>query len=555
MALLIPAAVVLLFMIFCALMTLGEPLNPTRPLMSYDQAREHARKLARMIQCRTVSHADRYDDAEFEKLRDVMETTFPLVHRHCRKMTFGDDCWIYLLAGVHDDRNILLMAHHDVVDGEGAWTHPAFSGKILDGKLWGRGAVDTKTSLYGMFAALEELLQEGYFPECNIWIGSSCNEEVAGSGIPLAAEYFRAQGITFDLVLDEGGAVIDPPMSGMICPKCAMVAVHEKGRHRLILKASQEQGHNGLAGGAKATPTERMAAFITELRNSDLFIRRMNPQLEGMFRAMTPYMNFSMKLIFANLWCFRPLLVKQLPKFSAQAGGLLGTTCVFNDIQTQNQGKECTAKILLRSVDDADLKQDLLQLEKLAQKHGIEVLEGGESEYHPPADPTLPAFSLVRECIRTVFPDVPVVPFILPAGTDGRHLTELCPCVLRFAPLRLTAQQLASVHGPDENIDITAIGACVSFYRCLLKKYASSWEEEAPAEGASVEELPGEETIAEEIAGDEIHWEEIAGDEIHWEEITGEEIPLEEMNWEELIGDVFTEENPEEETEYEQSEE
>lgn len=72
---------------------------------------------------------------------------------------------------------------------------------------------------------------------------------------------------------------------------------------------------------------------------------------------------------------------------------------------------------------------------------------------------------------------MPVIPYILPAGTDGRTLTELCPCVLRFAPLRLTAQQLDSVHSENENVDITAIGACIMFFRRLLERDASRWED------------------------------------------------------------------------------
>ena len=117
MILLIPVVVFLAFLLICTLMTTGASLNPTRPLMSYDQAREYARRLQRMIACKTVSQKDGYDDTEFAKLRAVMEELFPLVHKHCRKMTFGDDCWVYMLPG-QSEKNIMLMAHHDVVEAE-----------------------------------------------------------------------------------------------------------------------------------------------------------------------------------------------------------------------------------------------------------------------------------------------------------------------------------------------------------------------------------------------------------------------------------------------------
>ena len=73
--------------------------------------------------------------------------------------------------------------------------------------------------------------------------------------------------------------------------------------------------------------------------------------------------------------------------------------------------------------------------------------------------------------IAEVFPRYPAVPFILPAGTDARTLTDVCDCVLRFAPIRLSAQQLAAVHAENENIDLDAVADCVTFYKHFLKNY------------------------------------------------------------------------------------
>lgn len=526
MIVLIPVVAFAAFLVFCALMTTGQPLNPTRPLMSYDQAREYAHRLQKMIACATVSKKDSYDDTEFAKLRDVMAELFPNVHSRCRKLTFAEDCWVYLLPGQDESHNIMLMSHHDVVAAEGDWQYPPFEGSIAEGKLWGRGSVDTKTPLFAMFSALEELLAEGFVPACNVWIASSCNEEVAGNGIPLAAEYFRQQGITFDFVLDEGGAIIDPPMGGMTCSKCAMVAIHEKGRHKLVLTASSGSAHAGLTGVTRSTPTERMADFISEFRREDIFIRRISPELETMFKAMAPYMTFPMKIVFANLWLFKPLLVKFMPKFSAQAAGLLGTTCAFNDLITEDGGKRCTARIMLRCIDGEDLQTDLTKLRELAAKHDIQVEDGEESEYHAPADPTLPPFKMVSQCIHDVFPDVPVIPFILPAGTDARTLTELCPCVLRFAPLRLTAQQLGSVHSENENVDISAIGTAVVFYRRVLEHYWLGKNLAEPEEDDSDEEYLNEEVFPEEAPEAE---EMISDEELALDDLLGD-VPEEPVN-------------------------
>lgn len=437
------------------------------------RAEEYALKFQKMVACKTVSVKGSHDDTEFAKFRELVAEQFPLIHSSCERMLFGDGCLVYKLAGKDESRNIMLMSHHDVVAAteKENWDYPPFEGRIVDGKIYGRGVADTKSSLYGELEALEQLLTKGYIPPCNVWIGSSCNEETGGNGIPAARDYFVERGIEFELVIDEGGAVIDPPIGGLSCPKCAMVAIHEKGVHDVIFTAETASSHTSLTSGSSATPTERMAAFVTDVCKNPPFIRRINDQMRLMLTSMAPYAGFPLKPVFSHLGLFGPLLCKVMPKLSAQAGGLIGTTCMFNNVVSSEKGLVCTAKVTLRSIDDKDVAADIESLKKVAAKYGIETKLGDRQEFHAPADPTRPAFGVVADCIREIFPDAPVVPYILPAGTDARTLTDVCRCVVRFAPIRMSKEQLGSIHSRNENIDVSALGSCVAFYRRLLELY------------------------------------------------------------------------------------
>ena len=446
-------------------------LKEFKPFYDDKEIEYYALRLQKMIQCKTVSVKDSYDDTEFEKLRNVMTELFPSVHKNAEKMTFSDDCWIYKIKGVDETRNIMLMSHHDVVEVSGEWEHEGFSGEICDGKIWGRGTVDTKTPLFAEFSALEELLSEGFVPPCNIWLGSSHNEELGGDGIPTALGYFKENNINFEVILDEGGALIEPPLAGMSADKCGMVAVHEKGRIYLECTAASENGHASLTAGAKATPVERMSAFINEVMTNDIFIRRINPQVEAMFKAMAPYLKFPLNMLLSNLWLFGGIIKKVMPKINAQAGGLIGTTCTFNNIEGSTSSKKCTAKAFLRPVDENDFEADLKKFKEIAEKYEIEVEMTADSEYHAPADMSKPQFAYTMNCIGEIFPQYPASPFILPAGTDARTLTDVCECVLRFAPIRLSAQQLGSVHAENENIDVDSVANCVAFYKYFIKNY------------------------------------------------------------------------------------
>lgn len=446
-------------------------LSEFKPFYNDDEIMNYAVRLQKMIKCKTVSVNDSYDDTEFAKLRDVMAELFPTVHEKAEKMTFSDDCWIYKIKGLDESRNIMLMSHHDVVEVSGEWEYEGFSGEIVDGKIWGRGTVDTKTPLFAEFSAIEELLAEGFQFPCNVWIGSSHNEELGGDGIPTALKYFKENNIKFEVILDEGGALIEPPLAGMCSDKCGMVAVHEKGRIYLNCTAVQGNGHTSLTAAAKSTPVERMSSFINEITTENIFIRRLNPQVEAMFTHMGPYLKFPMNMLFANLWLFGGIIKKVMPKINAQAGGLIGTTCTFNNIEGSTASKKCTAKAFLKPVDEKDFETDLEKFKEIAKKYEIEVEMTENSEYHAPADISKPQFQYTMNCIGEVFPQYPASPFILPAGTDARTLTDVCECVLRFAPIRLSAQQLGSVHAENENIDIDSVANCVAFYKHFVKNY------------------------------------------------------------------------------------
>lgn len=430
----------------------------------------HGQGLLRMLQCETVSVRDIYDDTEFEKLRNVTEQLFPNVMAAAEKHVFSDDCWMYKLPGKDPSRNIMLMSHHDVVPAEGEWHHTKF-GEIAEGKVWGRGAVDTKGPLYAELAALEELLEAGEMLPVNVWLGSSHNEELGGDGVPKARDWFVEQGITFEVILDEGGAVIDPPIGGMKCSKCAMVAVHEFGKQYLDLEATAENGHASLTSATIATPVSRMTALIQELVKGDLFIHRLNPQVLAMFRGLGPHCRFPLNIVLTHANLFSPILKHILPKISPQAGAMIGTTCIPKDINGTAKEKRCTAMVLLRPVDAADWEKDLNAVKKLAEKYGISVSIRANSEYQEPADMLQPQFAYTMNQIGQAFPEYPAAPTILPAGTDARTLTDVCPCVLRFTPFRLSASQLASVHAEDENIDMEAIGEAVEFYKNYIREY------------------------------------------------------------------------------------
>ena len=138
-----------------------------------------AEKLSKMVQCDTTSFEAQNDPARWEVFHQVLQELFPLVHEKL-EVTDIDGNLLYYWQGKSREKPILLMSHQDVVPAGGEWKHPPFSGLIEDGKVWGRGTSDTKCSVMAFLQAVEELLSEGYTPDCDA-------RAAASSGSPSAA--------------------------------------------------------------------------------------------------------------------------------------------------------------------------------------------------------------------------------------------------------------------------------------------------------------------------------------------------------------------------------
>ena len=148
--LLIPGVLVLLVLI-AVVRTLLSPKKTSdyRPQENEQEALRLAEKLSRMIQIDTTSHAGGDDPEKFRAFHKTLAELFPLVFSKLEK-TEIDGNLLFYWKGRSSEKPILLMSHQDVVPAEGEWRHAPFSGDIADGKVWGRGASDTKCSVMAL---------------------------------------------------------------------------------------------------------------------------------------------------------------------------------------------------------------------------------------------------------------------------------------------------------------------------------------------------------------------------------------------------------------------
>lgn len=446
----------------------------SRKNVSPEQNLYYADKLKKMVDCKTVFKSNGENQSEYDKFYKVLEENFPLLHQRAKRLTFGSGCFVYVIEGKGSCKNIMLMSHHDVVDGDESWNTDPFEAVISDGSLWGRGTIDTKTPLFAELQACEELLAEDYdFDGINLYIGSSNNEEVCGDGMVLATKYFKDNGMRFEAVLDEGGAITTGMIPG-VSNKSAMVAVHEKSRHVYRCKAKlNAKGHGGL------NPNDdnaliRMSRFINDVSKANIYKGKFTKEVKATFTKHAPYMSFPMNMLFGHFGIFGPI-IKEIMLIIPQTEAMLSTSISFttmfagNREDVQMKAKEVEATMFLRCVREDDLLAGLEKIKKIGNKYSVEI-EEVLRDYCEPTDFEKRPYKVLESVLNDNFPDVIVAPFLLTAGTDARHFTDVADSILRFAPIDLDSDQYASIHSGNEHIKIDNIGQCVCFYKDFIKR-------------------------------------------------------------------------------------
>lgn len=475
LALLALLGILVLLLLTALIKTLMLPKKRTEYSLSSDEARtdELAKKLSKMVQCETVSSRDDPNVEKFRAFHKVLEELFPNVFARCEKIDI-DGSLLLKWKGRSDKDPILLMSHMDVVEANGEWKYAPFSGEIAEGKVWGRGSADTKCSLMAFYQAAEEMIEDGYEPKCDVYLASSCTEEIGGSGGPSIAKWLKDHNVKLFMLCDEGGSIIQDPVVG-VKGHFAAVGIFEKGYGDVKFIARSKGGHASAPG--RNTPLVRLAKFISAVEKKTPFKVEFSPAVNSMFGRIAPYCgNFGLKLVMANLWLFRPLLKKVMPLISAQAAAMLQTTIAFT-MASGSQGynvlpQEASVCANMRFIPHQGADESIAVISEMAKKYNIETEVVYKGKPSNSLDLNGEPFAITQKTINKVFPGVGVLPYVVTGATDARFYDDVCDACIRFSPVNYGPEQMAGMHGLNENIEAGCLPLAVEYYKEIVKAQA-----------------------------------------------------------------------------------
>ena len=431
------------------------------------------RTLRELIRCRTVSRYTRKeeDDAEFERLVSLIPTLFPHLSAACPLTRFEGRGLLFYWKGKESGPATVLMAHYDVVpEGDTEWKHPPFAATVEDGILYGRGAVDTKLTFNAALFAVDHLIARGFVPAHDVYLAFSGSEEVNGRGAPSIVDHFHQNGIEVSLVLDEGGAVVKGAFPGVSAPT-AMIGIAEKGMVDLEYRVRSSGGH--ASAPKPRNPIAALSRACCAVLNHPPRMHISKPVAE-MFDTLGRHSSFFYRMIFANLWCFSPILNAIAKKQGGDMNALLRTTVAFTRMKGSDannvlpQEATMVSNIRLNPVDTVD--GTIAYLRRVIDDPKLELRPIQSTNPSRISTTDCEGYARVRAAVNETWPNAIVSPYLMVQCSDSRHWGLISDRVYRFSGTDVTAEERRSIHGKDEHIRTEAIGRTVEFYLRLLER-------------------------------------------------------------------------------------
>ena len=429
--------------------------------------------LRTLVRFKTVSYRDSKleDDAEFNALLNELPKLYPNVYKTCTQTLMDDRGVLILWQGKKHDAPSVMMAHYDVVPvNEELWDKPPFEAILEDGVIWGRGTLDTKVTVNGILSAAEKLISDGFVPENDIYFAFSGGEEINGKGAVNIVDYFEKNNIELALVVDEGGAVVENVFPGVSKP-CGLIGIAEKGLMDVLYTSKSAGGH---ASAPKPnSPIINLSKAILKVENNPFKMHLTKPVLE-MFDTLGRHSNFLYRMIFANLWCFSPVLNMLCKKQGGELNALMRTTTAF----TQAKGSAASNVIPPEAsfvsnmrLNPADTMDSALEyLKKTVNDDRVEITKIHGMNPSRISQTDCEAYDKVASSVVSTWKGCIAAPYLMMQCSDSRHYGRISDKVYRFSAMDLTSEERATIHGNNERIRVETAVKAAEFYVRLMKQ-------------------------------------------------------------------------------------
>jgi acetylornithine deacetylase/succinyl-diaminopimelate desuccinylase-like protein len=370
-----------------------------------------------------------------------------------------------------DAPTLCLMGHTDVVPVNPAgWSRDPFGGELVDGEVWGRGAIDMLNVTASMAVAFRQLARSGWRPKGTLIYYGVADEEAGGTyGAKwMCDEHWDAIGADYVLTELGGWSTI-----GHDDVRRVVVNTGEKGLAWRRLRVSGTPAHGSMPFGADnalvkaAEVVRRLATYRPQARIDEVWRETVAamPLADDVKAGL-----LDPSRIWDTLDVLPPVLAKRC---HAHTHTTFSPNVVHGGQKTNIIPDLVEIEVDIRTVPgttQADVDAHLHEaLGDLAHHVEIGTLQGGDATESPRGNALWDA---IASATQVAYPGAQLLPGLIVGGTDARFFRERGAVAYGtglFSPTVDFESFGSRFHGNDERIDVESLGLAADFWVHIAK--------------------------------------------------------------------------------------
>jgi acetylornithine deacetylase/succinyl-diaminopimelate desuccinylase-like protein len=368
-------------------------------------------------------------------------------------------------------RPIILLHHIDVVPAEPSrWSVPPFGGLEKDGRLWGRGTLDTKCLGALQLATIERLAKARDRLRRDVIFLAVSDEEIAGLGAQHFVDH-ELEGVAAEYLLDEGGFSVRDFIGEN---DVVVIATAQKRGTEIHLVAKGEGGH-----GSRPTPKGGPSVLVTALsRLADHPTPMRVPAAAApALSTFAPLSPFPQSFLLARLdWPGVLWMLSGTLSSNKNVNPMLRDTLALTMLDAGEKvnviPSEARAVFDVRLLPDSRVDDVVAHIADAIGDLPISIKVVRAPLQEIPVAPTNdPLFGALTDAVRANEPSASVTPWMLVGVSDSRLFALKGVKTYGFNPIFVDKTQLDGIHGNDENVAIAELERGMKVYAEALERF------------------------------------------------------------------------------------
>jgi acetylornithine deacetylase/succinyl-diaminopimelate desuccinylase-like protein len=369
--------------------------------------------------------------------------------------------------------SLCLLGHTDVVPvNEERWSHDPFGGELIDGYVWGRGAIDMFNLTGSMAVAFRNLATSGFKPKGTLIYAAVADEEAMGL---YGAEHLtahEADAVRCDYAITEAGGFPLPSPTGVRLP----VLVEEKGPMWSRIKVLGTPAHGSMPYG-----TDNAIVTAGEVVRR-LAAHRPPARIGDTWKAFVGALGFPEEMAGPLLQAdgFDDVCAMLPPGLAKVAHACTHTTITptmvtgGDKVNVIPDTVEISLDVRVLPGDDADAIRAQVA-DALGDLMPSVELTVGRDDTATSSSPDTPLWDAMGRAASRFYPGATLVPMLMTGASDARWFRRNLDSVaygFGIFSTKLGFDELATMgHGDDERVDVESLEMAVELWDALARDF------------------------------------------------------------------------------------